>query len=110
MLVGSVNYYDARQTDVVRNQILYTSKLDPNIEHLIVVDKTYAVASRNDLVYNYAPIDAQHIVWARSLGIVRDRKLCDNYPNRKSWKLSCAAPSLTQCKLFPFNEQLPSNN
>jgi hypothetical protein len=56
-------------------------------EHLVLV----SYGSRHDmweeLVYNKADIDTAHVVWARSLGPVKDAELMRYYPDRVTWRL-----------------------
>jgi hypothetical protein len=53
---------------------------------------------QNEWVYNAAGIDGAHVIWARDLGDLEDRKLLHYYPDRTAWLLEPDAmpPQLTR--------------
>lgn len=56
-------------------------------KHLILVEYTPRPQLLFEWVYNSAEIDSQRVIWARSLGEMKDRALLDHYKDRRLWKL-----------------------
>ena len=69
-----------------RRAALATLRSTPGKDLVIVTDGPAHILHR-DWVYNDADIDASEIVWARDMGVERNRELLDYYPDRTKWRL-----------------------
>lgn len=56
-------------------------------DHLVLVTYRDGYNFFEEWVYNRADIDGASVVWARSMGSVRDRALLDYFENRTPWHL-----------------------
>ncbi len=78
-----------------------TEKVGGN--HLILVKYPANKHSSEDIVYNFAPIDQQKIIYARSMGPKADELLLAYYPDRHIWVYQCAN---FNCRLHPLISDL----
>jgi hypothetical protein len=67
--------------------------------HLILVRYSSRHYIHAEWVYNGADIDGAAVVWARDLGMAKNRELLDYYPDRKAWLLE---PDVDPLKLAPI--------
>ncbi len=71
-------------------------------KHLVLVSYSDMMQASEDLVYNFAPIDQQTIIYARSISPEEDQSLLNYYSKRHLWKYECNG---FNCHL----SQIPSN-
>lgn len=57
------------------------------LRHLVIVEYGAAHDPGREWVYNRANIDASPVVWARSMGAVKDAQLLKYFANRSVWRL-----------------------
>jgi len=71
---------------------------DPG-KHLVVVRYLPGHNLHDEYVFNGADLDGPRVVWARSLGPDKDRRLIEYYGERKSWLLEAGEGPV---QLFPY--------
>ncbi|MGB5672997.1 MAG: hypothetical protein WBO43_00470 [Gemmatimonadota bacterium] len=76
-------------------------------EHLVLVDYEKGYSIHKEWISNTADIDSQAVVWARSMGGMRDRQLIAYYTGRTVWRLTVApdAPPLLILSVSPPGPQ-----
>jgi hypothetical protein len=67
--------------------------------HLILVRYSPTHYIHSEWVYNAADIDGAAVVWARDMGVEKNRELLDYYRDRKAWLLE---PDVDPVKLVPI--------
>jgi hypothetical protein len=55
--------------------------------HLVVLRYKPNHNPPDEWVYNDADIDASRVVWARSMGAEKDRRLLEYFSSRRAWRL-----------------------
>ena len=61
--------------------------LPPDRQHVILVRYEEPYQTHSHWVYNYADVDASHVVWAHDLGPEENKRLLAYYPHRLFWLL-----------------------
>ena len=82
------NFFDWPQTGfpVERQRILDQLESEPD-QHLVLVRYSPGHSVHEEWVYNEADLAAAEVVWARSMGVAKDRDLLEHFPGRRIWIL-----------------------
>lgn len=74
-----------------RNRVVVSERLQalPGRD-LVFVEYRQGHSFHDEWVYNHADIDGSEIVWARSMGSIKNSELIQYYPNRTVWMLTVA--------------------
>jgi hypothetical protein len=91
--------YDKRDFIARRSSVLLELQRTPG-KHLVLVHYGSGHDVNYEWVYNAADIDHSRIVWAREMGMGKDRELFNYYRDRKVWRL---VDSGSGAALSPFS-------
>jgi hypothetical protein len=92
-------YQDA---PLVRDRPAITAKLEAlEGKDLVIVTYSPHHNEHEEWIYNGADLEGAPIVWARDMGVEKNRRLLDHYAGRKVWRL---LPDEDPSKVEPYYE------